>query len=61
MEDFKDFKNAVDVVTEEKKGCQSCKQSSGKSTWIMLTVSFYVLFSSIYGTIKLIKELISLF
>lgn len=43
--------------TPEKKECSSCKGKLKKSDWILITVSFYVLFSSIYGTIQLIKNL----
>ena len=61
MENYDSFKSAVDVVTQEKKGCQSCKSGVSKSTWYMLILSFYILFTSIYGTIKLVKEIISFF
>jgi hypothetical protein len=47
---------------QPKKECKTCKRKSlSKSHWIMVIISAYVLFSSIYGTIKLVKELINLF
>jgi hypothetical protein len=47
---------------QPKKECKSCKRKSlSKSHWVMVIISTYVLFSSIYGTIKLVKELINLF
>lgn len=61
MDNTQNFENAVDVTSEPKKGCQTCKKSGGKLTWTMLILSFYVLFSSIYGTVKLVKEIISFF
>ena len=61
MENSTNFNNAIDVNPVEKKGCQTCKKSGGKLTWTMVILSFYVLFSSIYGTVKLIKEIISSF
>ena len=61
MENFDSFKDAVDVMTQDKKGCQSCKKGVSKSTWYMLMISFYILLTSIYGTVKLVKEIISFF
>ena len=47
-----------DIIEEE---CKTCKQKGlTKGQMIMLSASFYILFSSIYGTIKIIKELINL-
>jgi hypothetical protein len=56
-------KDIIDVTPEisEQSGeeCQTCKQKGlTRGQWIMLSASFYILFSSIYGTIKIIKELI---
>lgn len=53
----------IDVVSEKidnsnkkKKGCGSCKQKGLKpNQWFMVIFGFYILFSSIYGTIKLIR------
>ena len=47
---------------QPKKECKSCKRKTlSKTHWIMVISSIYLLFASIYGTIKLIKELINLF
>ena len=32
-----------------------------KTHWLIMIGSFYLLFASVYGTVKLIKELINLF
>jgi hypothetical protein len=56
-------KDIIDVTPEQpKKECKTCKQK-GLTTgqWAMIISSFYILFSSIYGTIKIIKELINYF
>ena len=51
-----------DITEQPKKECKTCKRKSlSKSHWVMVIISTYVLFSSIYGTIKLVKELINLF
>ena len=58
-------KDIIDVSPEqqhEQEECTTCKQKGlTKGQWIMLSSSFYILFSSIYGTIKIIKELINYF
>lgn len=44
------------------KECQSCKNKGLNSgQWFMVGISSYILISSIYGTIKLVKLLIDLF
>ena len=58
-------KDIIDVTPETSEQpaeeCQTCKQKGlTRGQWIMLSASFYILFSSIYGTIKIIKELIHL-
>lgn len=58
-------RDIIDVTPEqqpEQEECKSCKQK-GFTTGqiIMLTSAFYVLFSSIYGTIKIIKEIMTYF
>ena len=51
-----------DTHEQPKKECKTCKRKSlSKSHWVVMIISSYVLFSSIYGTIKLVKELINLF
>jgi hypothetical protein len=51
--------NAIDVkpIEQPKKGCKSCKKGLSKGNWVMLAFSMYILFSSIYGSIKLFKEI----
>jgi|688.fasta_scaffold2205386_1 hypothetical protein len=49
-----------DQVEQPEKECKTCKQKKITNGQLaMLISSFYILFSSIYGTIKLIKELIN--
>jgi hypothetical protein len=53
-----------DIVMKspEKKECKTCKSKKlSKTHWIIMISSFYLLFASVYGTIKLINELINLF
>jgi hypothetical protein len=51
-----------DTPEQPKKECKSCKRKTlSKSHWLMVITSVYLLFASVYGTIKLIKELINLF
>lgn len=59
----KDINDIYDEQQEsEKTECKTCKQKGlTLGQWIMLSSSFYILFSSIYGTIKIIKELINYF
>jgi hypothetical protein len=55
-------KDIIDVTPEQpEKECKTCKQK-GITTgqWSMIVSSFYILFSSIYGTVKLIQNLIAL-
>lgn len=55
-------KDIIDVTPEqEKKECKTCKQKSlTPGQWAMMISSFYILFTSIYGTVKLIQNLIVL-
>ena len=61
-------KDIIDITPEHsglpeqpEEECKTCKQKGlTKGQMIMLSASFYILFSSIYGTIKIIKELINL-
>jgi hypothetical protein len=55
-------RDIIDVTPENPKQeeCKSCKQkglTTGQT--IMLFSAFYILFTSIYGTIKIIKEIIN--
>jgi hypothetical protein len=58
-------KDIIDITPDQleqpEKECKSCKQKKiTNSQLAMVIASFYILFSSIYGTVKLIKELIHL-
>jgi hypothetical protein len=53
-------------VVQPEKECQSCKNKQTpnmilKNNWWVFVASFYILFSSVYGTIQFVKGLISLF
>jgi hypothetical protein len=41
--------------------CQSCKKGLNGKQYTLITFSFYILGSSIYGTIKLIEYIVTLF
>lgn len=58
-----DEKDIVDVVVEQhNKECKTCKQESIKpSQLVILLSSFYILFAAIYGTIKLVQNILSFF
>jgi hypothetical protein len=45
----------------ETKECKTCKKGLSKTQISMTIVSFYILFAAIYGTIKVVKDLISIF
>ena len=49
--------NQLEQPEEECKTCKQKKITNGQLT--MVIASFYILFSSIYGTVKIIKELIN--
>jgi hypothetical protein len=51
-----------DIPEQPKKECKTCKSKKlSKTHWLIMIGSFYLLFASVYGTVKLIKELINLF
>lgn len=54
-------KDIIDVTPEQpEEECKTCKQKKISSSQLaMLIASFYILFSSIYGTIKIVKDLIN--
>jgi hypothetical protein len=55
-----DEKDIIMKSDEEKKECKSCKRKTlSKTHWFMVISSVYLLFASIYGTVKLINELIN--
>lgn len=54
------------IIEQPEKECQSCKNKQTpnmifKNNWWVFVASFYILFSSVYGTIQLVKGLINLF
>jgi len=55
-------KDIIDVTPEQpEKECKTCKQKGlTPGQWSMIVSSFYILFTSIYGTVKLIQNLIVL-
>ena len=52
-------KDVIDVTPKQpEESCKKCKNKGLKSHHIvMIVTSFYILFTSIYGTIKLIKDI----
>ena len=55
-------RDIIDVTPEQpKKECKTCKQKGFTNGQLcMLFASFYILFAAIYGTIKIVKEIIHL-
>jgi len=58
-------RDIIDVTPEQpeqpEKECKTCKQKSlTPGQWAMIISSFYILFASIYGTIKLVQNLLTL-
>ena len=51
----------VEPIEEKSKECSSCKNSVNSIPKGMLIASLYLLSTSIYGTIELIKWIASLF
>lgn len=55
------YQNAkiIDITPENvKKPCNTCKNKGlNYKHWMMIVLSFYMLFASIYGTVQLIKNL----
>jgi hypothetical protein len=43
------------------KSCKKCNNGINVPQWIMIVLSFYILFAAIYGTIKLLGDLKSMF
>jgi len=60
--DIKTTENINQNTKDKKSGCKSCKKKGISNTdWLMIILSSYILFSSVYGTIKLFKQLMLLF
>ena len=55
-------RDIIDVTPEQpEKECKTCKQKGFTNGQLsMLFASFYILFAAIYGTIKIIEEIIHL-
>ena len=51
----------IEPIEESTKECSSCKKSINSIPTGMLIASFYMLGSSIYGTVKLVQLIMSLF
>jgi len=51
----------VEPIEEPKKECSSCKKSFNSIPIGLLLTSFYMLGTSVYGTVKLIQLIKSLF
>ena len=48
-------------VMEQEKKCSKCKKGFSKKQWYMVFLSIYVLFATVYGTIKLVGDIVKLF
>ena len=43
-------------------GCQKCKQKDRRNyQWLMIILGFYVIFSAVYGSVKIFEKLIEIF
>lgn len=42
-------------------GCNMCKKGMSKSQWGILIFSLYMFGAGVYGTIQIIKDIVSLF
>ena len=57
----------INTIPNEQKKCNTCKTGKEavnkvrKTQKILILVSFYFLFATIYGTVKLIKDLLLYF
>jgi hypothetical protein len=58
------MENNIIDITPEKKSCKKCSSSAKNFAGLpisMIIFAIYFLFSSVYGTIEIIKNIISLF
>ena len=46
---------------EQEIGCSKCKKGFSTKQWYLVGLSLYILVASIYGTIKIVENIISLF
>ena len=51
----------METKTATKVGCQTCKKGINKKQYGMVLFSFFILGTSIYGTVELIKYIATLF
>jgi hypothetical protein len=47
-------------MTQEKK-CSKCNKGFSKKQWYLVFLSIYILIASVYGTIKIVSDIVSLF
>jgi hypothetical protein len=45
----------------EEKKCSTCSKGLNIPQWSMLVFSFYILIAAIYGTVKMLQDLYSMF
>ena len=53
--------NVKSIEVNDKKGCKTCATGLNIGQKFVVLFSFYMLGTSIYGTVKLIQHLINLF
>jgi len=46
---------------EQEKKCSKCGKGISKRQWYLVGLSLYILITTIYGTIKIVENIISLF
>jgi|LakMenE18May11ns_1017448.scaffolds.fasta_scaffold9911336_1 hypothetical protein len=46
---------------EKEKGCSKCKKGFSNRQWYLVGLSLYILVASIYGTIKIVENILSIF
>jgi len=53
--------NTTKTEATQVTGCQTCKKGLSTSQKWMMAVAFYIFGASIYGTVKIIQEIVKLF
>lgn len=46
---------------ENNKECKTCKKGLTTTHWTMVIASFYILFAAVYGTVKLVQNIMNSF
>lgn len=46
---------------ENKKNCKTCNKGISQKQWYLVILSIYILVASVYGTVKIVENIISLF